>query len=75
MQPTDRVKDLHIIAVDGTGIHADEVCFVALDTATGKTILSGFVPTAKDVVPAIDRWATAHGYTSRDVIVTGDRAL
>ena len=69
------VKDLHIIVVDGTGIHAAEVCFVAFDTATGHTVLSGFVPTAQDVVHTIDRWATAHGYTSRDVIVVGDKAL
>lgn len=70
-----QVRDLHIVVVDGTGYHADEVCFVAFDTATGKTLLSGFVATAEDVVHVIDRWATAHGYTSRDVIVVGDKAL
>jgi hypothetical protein len=70
-----QVRDLHVVIVDGTGVHADEVCFVAFDTATSHTVLSGFVPTAKDVVLAIDRWATAHGYTSRDVIVVGDKAL
>lgn len=69
------VTDLHVLVVNGTGTHADEVCFVAFDTATGHTVLSGFVPTAADVVHAVDRWATAHGYTSRDVIVVGDKAL
>lgn len=29
-----QVLDLHVVVVDGTGIHADEVCFVAFDTAT-----------------------------------------
>ncbi len=70
-----QVRDLHIIVVDGTGIHDGEVCFVAFDTATSHTVLSGFVPTAKDVVDTIDRWAASHGYTSRDVIVVGDKAL
>jgi len=75
VRPTDLVKDIHVIVVDGTGIHDGELCFVALDTATSTTVLSGFVPTATDVALAIDRWATAHGYTSRDVIAVDDKAL
>jgi hypothetical protein len=69
------VRDLHVVVVGGTGIHADEVCFVAFDTATGHTVLSGFVPTATDAVLAIRLWVTAHGYTIEDVSVVGDREL
>ena len=41
-----QVRDLHIITVDGTGIHDGELCFVVFDTSTSHTVLSGFVSNA-----------------------------